>query len=372
MSLDQMASYSSPEPPNLKLSKGPQRVSSIPAYPDNRNQSNSNVQESHEDRKHFAWLKKQFEQCFGLSTDSYKRRPIYNFDGVKIAEGFNKVVATWQGLYFELKGEDILFENLDRDLNTARGIITYSTKGVQIIKPHREDVRTTPRPHRFAVIPRGNPTQPCNPLQVGKFYVHVYQTKLLMAGNFMKTLNSKSIARTLRQMYGMRYIPRPRDLPHEHHPNEDIEGQNMNPPVYNQFTQWAQPQQKIQWNQNPHQSKLNKIQNTRIHEVSPNTNQNYLSWQYPKETNAAYHQARSQDRRRSKEQTVNANFFPLAQNPPPFPFNSQNNNLSTINPNIAPNLNIIYLCPLQLTNTSRCNISSTSGSLIKDPITSSG
>ena len=154
-----------------------------------------------------------------------------------------------------------------------------------------------------------------------------------MAGNFMKTLNSKSIARTLRQMYGMRYIPRPRDLPHEHHPNEDIEGQNMNPPVYNQFTQWAQPQQKIQWNQNPHQSKLNKIQNTRIHEVSPNTNQNYLSWQYPKETNAAYHQARSQDRRRSKEQTVNANFFPLAQNPPPFPFNSQNNNLSTINPN---------------------------------------
>ena len=58
MSLDQMASYSSPEPPNLKLSKGPQRVSSIPAYPDNRNQSNSNVQEPHEDRKHFAWLKK--------------------------------------------------------------------------------------------------------------------------------------------------------------------------------------------------------------------------------------------------------------------------------------------------------------------------
>ena len=72
MSLDQMASYSSPEPPNLKLSKGPQRVSSIPAYPDNRNQSNSNVQEPHEDRKHFAWLKKQFEQCFGLSTDSTK------------------------------------------------------------------------------------------------------------------------------------------------------------------------------------------------------------------------------------------------------------------------------------------------------------
>ena len=199
------------------------------------------MQQIPQEPRHFAWLKKQFEQCFGLSADSYKRRPIYSFDGVKLAEGFNKVVATWQGLYFELKGEDILFELLDRDLNTARGITTYSTKGVQIFKLHREDVRTTPRAHRFAVIPSGNPTQPCNPLKVGKFYVHVYQTKVKLAVNLMKTLNSKSIARTLKQMYGIRYLPRPRDLPHEPNPQESKDQQNISLSDYGQSTQWAQP-----------------------------------------------------------------------------------------------------------------------------------
>ena len=121
-------------------------------------------------------------------------------------------MATWQGLFFELKGEDIIFENLERSFNTARGITIWSTKGVQITKLNREDLRTTPRPHRFAVVPGENSSRPCNPWHVGKFYVHVYQTKLKLGDNFFKTLNSKAIARNLKEMYGIRYLPRPNDL----------------------------------------------------------------------------------------------------------------------------------------------------------------
>ena len=328
MSFDEVASYSTPEPPSRNPSKATQQENLIYADPYNRNHRNSNVQQFSQESKHFAWLKKQFKQCFGLSTDTYKKRPIYSFDGVKLAEGFNKVVATWQGLYFELKGEDIFFDHLDRDFNTARGITTYSTKGVQIIKINREDTRTTPRPHRFAVIPRGNPTRPCNPLEIGKFYVHVYQTKLQMAGNFMKTLNSKSIARTLKQMYGMRYHPRPRDLPQEPQPQDNQDLQNTCLPDYGQPTQHAQ---FPQWNPNPHQNNLNNNSYPQTLELNPGNKQNYPSYQQLNQSNRAYHQEWGQDRRRPL-QTADASFYPLAHNPPPFPFNNQSISVPTMNP----------------------------------------
>ena len=237
--------------------------------------------------RHFSWMKKQFEKCFGLSTEMYKRREIYSFDGVKIAEGFNKVVATWQGLYYELKGEDIAFENLDRSFNTARGITTWSTKGVQVFKLHREDLRTTPRPHRFAVVPEGNFSSPCNPLKVGRFYVHVYQTKLKLAPNFTKTLSSKAIARTLKEMYGIRYLPRPRDF------QEEADQQNNN-----------------------YQENLSPLQNQR-------------QLQYP---HIQHQQNTSQGRRRT--QTNEASFahtFPLAWNPPPLPIKPQDTNWTVAN-----------------------------------------
>ena len=238
--------------------------------------------------RHFSWLKKQFVNCFGLPTDTYKRREVYSFDGIKIAEGFNKVVATWQGLYYELKGEDIIFENLDRNFSTARGVSIFSTKGVEIFKRHREDHRTTPRAHRFAVIPGGHSSQPCNPLQVGKFYVHIYQTKLKLDGNFMKTLNSKAIARALKEMYGERYLPRPRDLEREQHQHVNDDQGNLNSPRYERPPQYD-PQYE-------------------------------------------------QEKRRQAEITNNPAWktFPLAHNPPPLPFKPQNINWPTRNTNSMP------------------------------------
>ena len=56
-----------------------------------------------EEAEHFHWLKKRFTDCFGLPTDMYKRRRLCSFDGVELAKGYNRVVATWQGLFFEIK-----------------------------------------------------------------------------------------------------------------------------------------------------------------------------------------------------------------------------------------------------------------------------
>ena len=72
-------------------------------------------------------------------------------------------MATWQGLYFELREEDINYGDLETGFNTELGISTLSTKGVKLFKLRRAETRTTPRPHRFAVIPSGNPSEPCSP-----------------------------------------------------------------------------------------------------------------------------------------------------------------------------------------------------------------
>ena len=161
---------------------------------------------------HLSWLKQRFTECFGLQTDMYKRRKIFSFDGVLLAKGFERVVATYQGLFFELRDEDINYEGLECGFNTARGKSTLSTKGVSLFKLSRADNRTTPRPHRFAVIPSGNPSTPCNPLKVGRWYVHVYQTRVEMNGNFTKALNSRSMAQELQKLWGIQYLPRSRDV----------------------------------------------------------------------------------------------------------------------------------------------------------------
>ena len=104
-------------------------VDSLPVSHSNPNHqqaqsSNSRAPQAENEPAHFDWMRNEFKKCFGLPTDSYKRSAIYSFDGVLIAYGYNKVVPTWQGLYFELKGEDIDLENLNRSFNTARGVTT--------------------------------------------------------------------------------------------------------------------------------------------------------------------------------------------------------------------------------------------------------
>ena len=72
--------------------------------------------------------------------------------------------------------------------------------------------KTIPTPHRFAVKPPPTHTGPCNPLLPGKWYVHVYQTKVETSPNFFITIPSKAMARQLKRICGTDYFPRDWDL----------------------------------------------------------------------------------------------------------------------------------------------------------------
>ena len=158
------------------------------------------------------YLKSCFEEQIGIPCQTAQNLKIYSFDDVVIAKGFNKAVATWQGLFWELKQSDIAFWNLSRDQKQIPGIQSWSAKGVRVFKLTKPDKRVRPRQHRFAVNPTRSFKGPCNPLQVGKYYAHVYQTKVEVEHNSKRTLQSKRIASELQRMFGDRYNPRPGDL----------------------------------------------------------------------------------------------------------------------------------------------------------------
>ena len=80
-----------------------------------------------EEASHFHWMKNRFTECFGLPTDMYKRRNLISFDGVMLAKGYSRVVVTWQGMFFELRDEDINFKDLEPGFNTAQGCSTLTT-----------------------------------------------------------------------------------------------------------------------------------------------------------------------------------------------------------------------------------------------------
>ena len=72
--------------------------------------------------------------------------------------------------------------------------------------------RSKRRPHSFAVNPPRGFVGSCNPLDVTKYYAHVYQTKVEVKSNDRRTLQSKRMARDLKRLFGDQYNPRPGDI----------------------------------------------------------------------------------------------------------------------------------------------------------------
>ena len=54
-------------------------------------------------RKKSVSFEETFHGGFGLPPDTYKRRDLIRFDVVVVATGYCCVIATWQGLFFELR-----------------------------------------------------------------------------------------------------------------------------------------------------------------------------------------------------------------------------------------------------------------------------
>ena len=91
------------------------------------------------------------------------------------------------------------------------GFEGWKAKGASVFRLTKPDRRGKPRAHRFAVYPPNGFRGRCNPLKVGKFYTHVYQTKV-QVGRELRTLHSKRMAKELQSLCGNSYHPRKFDL----------------------------------------------------------------------------------------------------------------------------------------------------------------
>ena len=173
---------------------------------------NQNLPQSPPNPTHADYLHDCFTSRIGLDPRVRVKVDITTFDGVLVARGYNRIVPTWQGYFVELEEEDIIFDNLNWNDHSAEGEESWLSPGLKIFSLTHPDKRRSPRPHRFAIKTPSDFNDYCNPLLLGKYYLHAYQARFLV-GNIPKSLNSRSMAYTLSQRYPNTYLPRRNDLP---------------------------------------------------------------------------------------------------------------------------------------------------------------
>ena len=158
--------------------------------------------------------KKYLEDCYwshiGLPIERWQNIDIYSFTGYRVAKGYQKVVTTCQGMYYEIASKQVDWSKMGDSKLTVGGDLCWRGEGVTIYKPTRELANTPVVPHKFAInIGQHNQT---SRLRTDRYYIHVYQTKI---GPWRKTLRSKEMTVELSKRLGKVYYPRPRDLPRE-------------------------------------------------------------------------------------------------------------------------------------------------------------
>ena len=99
-----------------------------------------------------SFLIECFQKQIGVPMNEPLSMNIFNFDETLIAKGFNRVVTTWQGMFWEHSKEDICFRNLTKVEYPVDGVEGWRAKGVSVFRLTKPDLRTRPRAHRFAVI----------------------------------------------------------------------------------------------------------------------------------------------------------------------------------------------------------------------------
>ena len=93
----------------------------------------------------------------------------------------------------------------------AIGEKSWLCPGLNVFSLTKPDNRKTPRAHRFAIKTSPDFTGRCNPLKLGKYYIHAYQARFLV-GDHGRSLNSRAMPYNLSNMFPDRYHPRGRDL----------------------------------------------------------------------------------------------------------------------------------------------------------------
>ena len=157
---------------------------------------------------HEAFLKKCFRDEFRLSTSKAQRKDILSFQGALVATGYERVVVTFQGMYYEIHKNDIVFKSLEEKPSFDGSVKKWVTPGVTVFKALDENRAPTIKRHRFAMVPPDDYQSCFNPLRTDRFYIHVYQTRLDLQQDGVRTLKSKEIARELFERWPKEYFPR--------------------------------------------------------------------------------------------------------------------------------------------------------------------
>ena len=173
-----------------------------------RNRDRNEVQRSTDEQfnnknPHEVYLEECFSQQIGLPIDQPQRINIYSYRDKIVANGYKRVVTTWQGMYYELTKQQVEWCQFPKRTTTVGGDYRWSAEGISVYNPVRERPSAAVVRHRFAILP---PSSGCRKsLRTDRYYIHVYQTKI---GVKRRTLHSKTIARELQRKFGKSYYPR--------------------------------------------------------------------------------------------------------------------------------------------------------------------
>ena len=160
---------------------------------------------------HFEYLKKCWDEQIGLPLSKPQKRNIYSYKNALVATGYEKILVTWQGMFYEVSEMDIELDNLTRAHSQEYGVEKWVAEGVTVFKWHSR-FKHILRPHRFSMKPAQGTQINWSAFKQNKYYIHVYQTKIERAWKDLRTLHSKTIAQNLSQNWSSQYWPRLVDI----------------------------------------------------------------------------------------------------------------------------------------------------------------
>ena len=175
-------------------------------------ETDENVRERKEDQydkqsriwwEYKDYLQQSYEKHIGLPLHRKQDTSIYSYTEHRVARGYQRVVTTCQGMYYELTKEQVVWNKVPKRSVTIGGDTCWRGEGVTVYKPHNDRGRRPLVRHRFAI--NLTETVARTKLRTDRYYIHVYQTKI---GPDRRTLRSKEMVRELQRRFKTTYWPR--------------------------------------------------------------------------------------------------------------------------------------------------------------------
>ena len=81
---------------------------------------------------HFEYLKKCWNEQIELPLSQPQKRNIYSYKNALVATGYEKILVTWQGMFYEVSDMDIELGNLSRAHSQDYGVQKWVAEGVTV------------------------------------------------------------------------------------------------------------------------------------------------------------------------------------------------------------------------------------------------